>query len=90
MTQQLKNLPAMWETWLQSLGWEDSPGGGHGNLLQYSFLENPNGKRSLTGYSPWGRKELDMTERLSTAQHNVLHRSIPTLQFSPLPWQVHF
>ena len=29
------------ETWLQSLGWEDSPGGGQGNPLQYSCLENP-------------------------------------------------
>ena len=27
------------------------------------------GQRSLPGRSPWGRKELDMTERLSTAQH---------------------
>ena len=26
---------------VQSLGWEDSPGGGHVNLLQYSCLENP-------------------------------------------------
>ena len=25
------------------------------------------GQRSLVGYSPWGPKELDMTERLSTA-----------------------
>ena len=39
-----------------------SPGGGHGNLLQYSCLENPNGQRSLVSYSPWGRKELDTTE----------------------------
>ena len=38
------------------------PGGGHGNPLQYSYLENPYGKRSLAGYSPWGRKESDMTE----------------------------
>ena len=33
----VKNLPAMQETWVQSLGWEDSPGGGHGNPLQYSW-----------------------------------------------------
>ena len=33
-----------------------SPGGGHGNPLQYSCLENPHGQRSLVGYSPWGRK----------------------------------
>ena len=46
-----------------------SPGGGHGNPLQYSCLEKPHGQRSLAGYSPWGRRELDTTERLSTAQH---------------------
>ena len=38
--QMVKNLPAMQETWVQSLGWKDSPGGGHGNPLQYSCLEN--------------------------------------------------
>ena len=43
-----------------------SPGGGHGNPLQYSCLENPHGQRSLVGYSPEGCKESDMTERLST------------------------
>ena len=42
------------------------PGGGNGNPLQYSCLENPHGQRSLAGYSPWGRKEPDMTERRST------------------------
>ena len=44
-----------------------SPGGGHGNTLQYSWLENPHGQRILAGYSPWGRKESDMTKH-STAQ----------------------
>ena len=28
------------------------PGGGHGNPLRYSCLENPHGQRSLVGYSP--------------------------------------
>ena len=46
------------------------PGAGHGNPLQYSFLENPYGQRSLEGYSPWGHKELDMTEQLNTTQHH--------------------
>ena len=55
-----------WASWVWSLGWEDSPGGGHGNPLQYSCLENPHGQRSLAGFSPWGRKELDTTEWLST------------------------
>ena len=44
-----------------------SPGGGHGNPLWYSCLENPRGQRSLTGYSPWRLKESNKTERLSTA-----------------------
>ena len=35
-------------------GLERSPGGGHGNPLQYSCLENPHGQRRLSGYSPWG------------------------------------
>ena len=42
-----------------------SSGGGHGNPLQYSCLQNPHGQRSLVGYSPWGRKGLDMIEQLS-------------------------
>ena len=48
---------------------ERSPGGGHGNPFQYSYLENPHGQRSLVGYSPCGLKESNTTERLSTAQH---------------------
>ena len=47
-------------------GLRRSPGGGHGNPLQYSCLENPHGQRNLVCYSPWGGKELNMTERLST------------------------
>ena len=39
-----------------------SPGGGRGNPLQYSCLENPHGQRSLVGYSPWGRKESNKIE----------------------------
>ena len=40
MVQLVKNLFAMRETWVRSLGWEDSPGEGKGYLLQYSGLEN--------------------------------------------------
>ena len=46
-----------------------SPGGGHGNPLQYSCLEYPHGQRSLTGYSPCGHTESDTTEGLSHTQH---------------------
>ena len=38
-----------------------SPGGGNGNPLQYSCLENPHGQRSLAGYSLWDCKEWDTT-----------------------------
>ena len=49
-----------------------SPGGGDGNALQYSCLENPPGERSLTDYSPWGGRESSMTEHTHT--HTYTHR----------------
>ena len=55
--------------WIPGLG--RSPGGGHGNPLQYSCLENPHGQRSLVGYSPQGRKESDTTEWLSIALYST-------------------
>ena len=54
---------------LQFMGLQRSPGGGHGNPLQYACLENPHGQRRLAGYSPWGHKESDTTEPLSTHTH---------------------
>ena len=39
-----------------------SPGGGHGNPLQYPCLENPPGQRSLVGCHLWGCTELDTTK----------------------------
>ena len=44
-----------------TLGLGRSLGGGNGNPLQYFCLENPHEQRSLAGYSPWGRKESDLT-----------------------------
>ena len=61
-----------------------SPGGGHGNPLQYSCLENPHGQRNLVGYSPWGCKESDTTERLSihsTFKFNLFFRVILCLKW---------
>ena len=66
MAQTVKNLPAMRDTWVQSLHWEDPleegmathssilAWRGHGNPLQYSGLENPYGQRSLAGYKSMG------------------------------------
>ena len=33
------------------------------------FPEKSHGQRSLTGYSPWGHKELDMTEQLTESEN---------------------
>ena len=68
VAQMVKNSPAMRETWVQSLVWEDPL---DGNPLQYSCLENPHGQKRRVAYSPWGHRELAMTERLS-AQHRIL------------------
>ena len=43
------------------LGWEDSPGEGHGNPLQDSCLENPVDRGATVSYSLWGPKESDTT-----------------------------
>ena len=40
VAQLVKNLPAMWETWVQSLAWEDPLEKNTGYALQYSGLEN--------------------------------------------------
>ena len=67
VAQMVKNLPAVQETWVQSLGWEYSLEEGmatHSTILTW----NPQVQRSLEGYSPWGHKESDSTEQLSTAE----------------------
>ena len=53
----VKNLAAMQETWVQSLGWEDTLEQGmatHSSILAWRI----HGQRSLAGYVPWGRQEL--------------------------------
>ena len=40
-------------------------------VATHSCLENPYGKRSQAGYSPWGHKESDTTEQLSTAHSTI-------------------
>ena len=56
VVQIVRNPPAMWETWVWSLGWEDPMEEEMATPLQYSCLENPQGQRSLVGYSPWGHR----------------------------------
>ena len=43
-------------------GLERSPGEGNGNPLQYSCLENPGTEEPGGLNSPWGHRELDLTE----------------------------
>ena len=81
VAQMVKNLPVMWETWVQSLGLGRSPGGEHGNPLQYSCLENPHRQRSLVGYSSCGHKESDTTEQLSgNRADKLIHWSTMKMQ----------
>ena len=53
--QMVKNLLAMQETWVQSLGWEGPLEKGkatHSSIL----AGKSHGRRGLAGYSPWGRR----------------------------------
>ena len=105
VAQLVKDPPAMWETWIRSLSWEDPLEKGmvtHSSILAwripwavwsmghkewdttvvtFSFLSflwrgkcvptpvflpgKSHEQRGLTDYSPWGCRELDMTERLT-------------------------
>jgi hypothetical protein len=60
VAQRLKRLPAMWDAWVRSLGWEDP--------LEKAMTPHP----SILAWripwmedSPWGHKESDTTERLN-------------------------
>ena len=58
MAQQVKNLPAMHEPWVPSLGWEDpleKETATHSRILAWR----------IPWTIPWGHKELDMSEQLS-------------------------
>ena len=60
VAQRVKRLPAMWETWVRSLGWEDPLEEGkatHSSILACTFP-----------WTVWSCKELDMTEQLSLSR----------------------
>ena len=61
----VKKSPAMWETWVQFLGQEDTLEEGmttHSSILAWRI---PVGRGAWWAYSPWGCKESDMTEQLT-------------------------
>ena len=68
----LSFLPAVWETWVRSLGWEDPLEKGkvtHSNILAWII--------------PWGHKELDTTEQLSLFNITKLGSLFELVQFHP-------
>ena len=62
--QLVMNTPAVWETWVLSLGWEDPLEKGKATPSSILAWRIP--------YSPWGRKESDTTERLKKKHTNPL------------------
>ena len=63
VAQTVKNLPAMWETWVRSLAWED-PWRSKWQATPVFLPGKSHGQRSLMGCSPWGHKDSDTTEQL--------------------------
>ena len=82
VAQMVKNLPAMKETQVQSLGQEDpleKDMATHASILAWKIP-----RRSLVGYSPWGRKQSDMNERLHFHFPDHIFRGC--CQFKTLLW----
>ena len=74
MAQTGKNLPAMQETWVRSLGLEDTLEKGiatHSSIVAWRILwtEKPDGL-----HSPWGHRESDMTEQLIQYTKIIIER----------------
>ena len=77
VAQLVKKLPAMQETWIRSLSWE--------NPLEKGKSTHSSGEFHGL-YSPWGHKELDTTERLSLSLCCVSHLLVsPSLSCTPSP-----
>ena len=83
-------MQEMLETRVRSLGQEDPLEEGmatHSSILAWG---ESHGQRSLVGYSSWGHKESDTTERLSTAQHIAAYikMSVIACPCQDLVWSV--
>ena len=68
----VKNQAAMWEIWVQFLGQEDALVKGMATC-SVSLPEEFHGQRSLVGFSPWGRKESDVTKKLTHLYFLLCH-----------------
>ena len=81
VVQIVKNLSAIQETWVESLGWED-PLEKEMAPAPVFFPEKSYGQRSLVGYSPRNHKESGMTECVHTYTHTHTHTHTETLLYS--------
>ena len=70
----VKNLPAIWETrinlWVGKIPWRKE-----WQSIAVFLPGKSHGQKNLAGYSPWGRIESDLTERLRA--HTPVYAAIP-------------
>ena len=64
VAQTVKRLSTMWETWVQSLGWEDSLEKEIATHSSTLALKIPQTEELGAGYCPWGCKESGTTKQL--------------------------
>ena len=79
VAQMVKNLPAVQETRVQSLGWKDPLEKGMATHSSIFFPREFHGQRSLVGCSPWGHKESDATEHSTQLLKNGKQVAWPNL-----------
>ena len=91
----VKGPPAMWETWLRSLGWEDpleEDTATHSSILAWRIPKD-RGAWWATVHgvtkSPRGHKESEMTERLSTRILYIVDKILFTYMICKYFWQHH-
>ena len=72
VAQTVKRLSIMWETWVWSLGWEDSLEKEIATHFSTLALKIPWTEELGAGYYPWGRKESGTTEQLHFHFHSSL------------------
>ena len=85
VAQLVNNLPAMCETWVQSLGWGDPLEESLAAHFKYPYVENPHGQRSRGGC----HKELDTMERLSL-HFTSLHQKVALALQNWFTWNFEF
>ena len=83
VAQMVKNLPAVQETQVWSLGEEDPLEKGMATTPVF-FPGKSHRQRSLAGYSPWGHKESDTTEQLTHTHLLIANTSLISVLFTEI------